>query len=207
MTPEQLKKYDFILLLDKSGSMTEKDCPGGQSRWEAAQESTIAFARKCMEYDDNGITVIPFAGSFKEYRDVTDGDAKVKQIFAENEPNGSTNTALALQHVLDGYFADKATKGDAAKPIIVVCITDGLPTDEPALVRCIVDAANKITADEEIGITFIQVGKDAHASAFLKRLDDNLTAEGAKFDIVDTKTMDELENMTLTEALMEALTD
>jgi hypothetical protein len=36
----------------------------------------------------------------------------------------------------------------------------------------------------------------------LRDLDDNL---GAKFDIVDAKTADELENMTLSEALLQAL--
>ena len=32
MTNDELKKYDFILLLDKSGSMGSTDMPGGKSR-------------------------------------------------------------------------------------------------------------------------------------------------------------------------------
>lgn len=58
-----------------------------------------------------------------------------------------------------------------------------------------------------MGISFLQVGKDSGAHAFLKRLDDDLVKQGAKHDIVDTKTMEELETIGLTEALIAALND
>lgn len=203
MTTEQLKNYDYILLLDKSGSMGERDCPGNKTRWETAQEATIALARKCMEYDDNGITVIPFANTFKKYENVDGGDEIIKRIFQENEPNGGTNTAGVLKDVLDEYIASKGTA--SCKPVIVICITDGVPNDEKALVSVIVEASKKIQDENEIGLQFVQVGTDAHAHAFLKRLDDNMTSEGAQFDIVNTVTMDEMENMSLSDVLINAL--
>lgn len=61
--------------------------------------------------------------------------------------------------------------------------------------------------DEEIGVQFLQIGGDPGATAFLKDLDDGLVAKGAKFDIVDTKTADEMENMTITDVLLSALSD
>jgi uncharacterized protein with von Willebrand factor type A (vWA) domain len=184
-----LTKYDIVLLLDKSGSMSTRDCPNGKSRWEYAQESTLALAYKCAEYDKDGITIIPFANTFKEYENTT--PEKVAQIFKENEPSGGTDTAGTLTHVLNKYFANKQ------KPIIVVVITDVFKT--------IIDATNKMSDDSEIGISFIQVGKDEGVKTFLQSLDDGLEKQGAKFDIVDTKTMDEMENMTMTEALIQSL--
>ncbi|CAN5369681.1 hypothetical protein BH11BAC1_BH11BAC1_28050 [soil metagenome] len=205
MTNEELKKYDFILLLDKSGSMATPDCANGTTRWAAAKEATIALARKCAEFDSDGITVIPFAGSFKAYDNITDGPDQVNKIFSENEPNGSTDTAKVIKHVTDAYFSRK--KAGNAKPIIVLVITDGTPDSKSALAQVIVDATKQIDKDEEIGISFIQVGKDPGASEFLKMLDDDLVKQGAKFDIVDTKTMDEVGEMPLADVLVAALTD
>jgi Mg-chelatase subunit ChlD len=200
MTNEQLKNYDIVLLLDKSGSMSTNDMPGGRSRWDAAKELTIAVANKCVQFDQDGITVIPFAGSFKRYDNVTGTDV-VEKIFNEQEPQGSTDTAKVVKSVLDGYFADRK------KPVIVLCVTDGTPDDQKALSSVIIEATKKMEKDEEIGISFFQIGSDPAATKFLKSLDDDLTSQGAKFDIVDTKTTEELENMTITEAVLAALND
>ncbi|MBD2541706.1 hypothetical protein H6G60_23320, partial [Coleofasciculus sp. FACHB-SPT36] len=48
---------------------------------------------------------------------------------------------------------------------------------------------------------------DAQATKFLKVLDDELQSAGAKFDICDTVTMDDMEDMTLTEVLINAIID
>lgn len=130
---------------------------------------------------------------------------KAAKIFDENSPNGSTDTARVINYYADAYLAARA-KGEV-KPVILAIITDGIPDDESAVVAAIVKLTKQLKVREEFGIQFVQVGDDAHARDFLKRLDDNLTSEGATLDIVDTKTYDELENISLTEALMDALTD
>jgi hypothetical protein len=61
--------------------------------------------------------------------------------------------------------------------------------------------------DEELGISMIQVGNDPQATKFLKALDDQLQSVGAKFDICDTITLDDLEDMSLADVLMNAITD
>lgn len=201
MTQEELKKYDFIVLVDKSGSMSEQDCPQGKSRWDYAQENTLAIARECMKYDDNGITVGVFASKLRLYENVTDGAGQLKKIFQENQPSGSTDTAGALKRVIDEYLASKA------KPIIVVVMTDGIPDDESALVRVIVNATKKIASREEIGLEFIQIGKDAHAKDFLNRLDNNLTKEGAALNIVNCVDSDELGDRLISDVLIASLTE
>jgi hypothetical protein len=86
-------------------------------------------------------------------------------------------------------------------------VTDGEPDDRKAVMRVIVETTLKLDRDEELGISFIQVGNDREATQFLKVLDDQLQSVGAKFDIVDTITIDEMEDITLTEVLMNAITD
>jgi hypothetical protein len=51
------------------------------------------------------------------------------------------------------------------------------------------------------------VGNDASAREFLKALDDQLVQVGAKFDIVDTLTMDEMADMSLVDVLLNAIED
>jgi len=202
MNTEELKKYDFIVLVDKSGSMAETDCPGGKSRWDYAQENVLAIARECMKYDDNGITVGVFANSLKLYENVKDGAAELKKIFSENGPGGSTDTAGALKKVINEYL-----NSDRKKPIIVVTITDGHPDDAAAVKKVIVDTTKAISAREEVGLEFIQVGKDPGAKEFLNDLDNNMAKEGAKLDIVNCVDCDELGNQLISDVLIKSLTE
>lgn len=199
---KDLRNYNIYLLIDKSGSMT-KSGHHNLTRWQEAQETTLALAFKAAQFDSDGITVIPFARSFQVYDGVT--AEKVTQIFTEHEPNGGTATDLVLSHVFNAYATAKAA--GTAKPIIVVVVTDGQPDDAEAVKKVIRDFAATLADNgegdtDEAGILFLQVGNDAQATAFLRDLDDNLNA---KFDIVDTKTVDQLEGMTLTDALLAAL--
>ncbi len=206
MDLERLKNRDYVLVIDKSGSMNETDTPNGQSRWKYAQESTHAIALKVQEYDPDGITVIPFASSFKVYENTT--PATLKSVWSENEPMGGTTLGPVLDNVFSSYITRKKAGGTKANGEMLIVVTDGQPSDEGAVAKKIVDFGNKLdNADEEYGIAFFQVGRDAAATAFLKKLDDDLGKLGAKHDIVDAKTIDEVEAIGLTEALVAALTD
>ncbi|MDB9535889.1 VWA domain-containing protein [Dolichospermum planctonicum CS-1226] len=196
---------DYTLIIDKSGSMSTPDQVGGRTRWEIAQESTIALARKCEQFDPDGITVYVFSGKFKRYDDVT--TAKVSQIFQENDPAGTTNLAGVLQDALNNYFQRKAAGNTKPNGETILVITDGEPDDRKAVFEVIIQATRQMEKDEELGISMIQVGSDAQATKFLKALDDQLQSVGAKFDICDTITLDDLEDMSLTDVLMNAITD
>ncbi|MBD2776499.1 vWA domain-containing protein [Iningainema tapete] len=196
---------DYTLILDKSGSMSTPDQVGGKSRWEIAQESTLALARKSEQFDPDGITVYVFSGRFKRYDDVT--SAKVAQIFIENDPAGTTNLASVLQDATNNYFQRKAAGQTKPNGETILVVTDGEPDDRKAVFEVIIDASRKMDRDEELAISFIQVGSDPQATKFLKALDDQLQSVGAKFDICDTVTLDDLEDMSLAEVLMNAITD
>ena len=200
-----MEDRDYTLIIDKSGSMSSGDQPSGKTRWEAAQESTMALARKCEQIDPDGITVYLFSGRFRRYDNVTSD--KVTQIYQENEPMGRTDLASVLQDALDNYFQRKAAGQAKPNGETILVITDGEPDDRKAVMRLIIDASRKIDRDEELAISLIQVGNDRTATQFLKALDDQLQGAGAKFDIVDTVTIEDMEEMTLAEVLLNAITD
>ncbi len=200
-----LENRDYTLMIDKSSSMATSDQPDGKTRWEIAQESTVALAQKCEEIDPDGITVYLFSGRFRRYDNVTSD--KVAKIYEENEPMGRTDLAAVLQDGLDNFFQRRATNQTKPNGETFLVITDGAPTDHKAVIRTIIDASQKIDRDEELAISLIQVGRDKQATAFLKALDDQLQASGAKFDIVDTITVEDMQDMSLTDVLLKAITD
>ena len=200
-----ISNRDYTLIIDKSASMSINDQPEGKTRWEAAQESALALAKECEQNDPDGITVYLFSGPFRRYDNVTSD--KVSQIYQENEPMGGTDLASVLLDATENYF-DRKAKGEAkVNGETFVVITDGEPDNCKAVMQVIIDASKKIDRDEEMGISLIQVGKDRKATAFLKALDDRLESAGAKFDIVDTVTVDDMQNMNLSEVLLNALID
>ncbi|QOV21700.1 vWA domain-containing protein [Anabaenopsis elenkinii] len=200
-----LENRDYTLIIDKSGSMATPDQKGGRTRWQSAQESTLALASKCEQFDPDGITVYLFSGRFKRYENVN--AAKVTQIFQENDPSGSTDLASVLKDAIENYFQRKSAGQTKPNGEIILVVTDGEPDDRKAVMKVIIEASRRMDTDEELSISLIQVGTDIQATRFLKVLDDDLQSAGAKFDICDTVTMEDMEDMSLSEVLLNAITD
>ena len=197
ISDSQAKEYDYILVLDKSGSMSGVSTTlEGRTRWDEAQEFTENFARFADKHDDDGLTVITFSSSNKVY-DGVHAD-KVHEIFSTCQPGGSTNLAGAL----DEAFKKKYS---SSKPAIILVMTDGIPDSVTAVQKSIVAATNKIEKDGDIGIQFVQIGDDKDATKFLADLDDNL--KGAKFDIVNALTREQAEKLSIEQILYLALND
>ncbi len=200
-----IEERDYTLIIDKSGSMSTGDQLGGKSRWEAAQESTLALAKECEQFDPDGITVYLFSGRFRRYDNVTSD--KVTQIYQENEPMGRTDLASVLLDAVNDYFRRKKLGTTKLNGETIVVITDGEPDDRKSVMKIIIETSQKLDKDEELGISLIQVGKDVKATKYLKALDDQLQSAGAKFDIVDTITIDDMANLPLAEVLLNAIID
>jgi uncharacterized protein YegL len=214
-----LEQRDYTIIIDKSGSMGAKDLGNGQSRWQAVQESTQALAHKCEQFDPDGLTVYMFSTRFQRHDNVR--STRVPELFAANQPDGSTNLAEVLKDAFDSYFRRKAAGQSKPAGELILVVTDGAPSDEAAVVQVIIEASEQMDRDEELAVSFIQIGRDDDARAFLKRLDDDLVRPAkvgfferllggkryAKFDICDTVTFDELEDRPLTQILLSAITD
>jgi Mg-chelatase subunit ChlD len=186
-----LSEYDFIALLDASGSMSTEDMAGGRSRWKYMQESVEAFVRDLSKYDSDGIDIVLFGGSVQSFQGVAPD--KVKEVFATRSPRGSTPLAEALTEGLK--LAGKSDKKD-----FLIVFTDGVPDDKVAAANVIRKQANSQQNDDDCTILFVQVGRDAEATRYLTSLDDDLT--GCKFDIVDAVTMEQAEAFPTTAALV-----
>jgi hypothetical protein len=195
---------DYTLIIDKSGSLTTDDGIG-KTRWEIAQESTIALAERCDEIDPDGITVYLYSGRFRRYDNVTAN--KIRDIYAQNEPMGKSDLKSVLQDALNNYFQRKAEGLTKTNGETMLVITDDIPDEPKEIIRLIIDASQKVDHDAELGISFIQIGQDKKAREYFKALDDLLEQAGAKFDIVDTVTMDDLNSMSLEQVLLNALID
>jgi Mg-chelatase subunit ChlD len=193
-----LSEYDFVVVIDKSGSMGEEDMPGGRSRWDYMQETATAFTRDICKLDGDGIGVVLFSGSSVIAEDGCTVD-KVKEIFANNRPGGTTPLHLALAEAFK-------LAGKSAKKDFIIVFTDGVPDEPGNAADLIKRQANSQETDDACTILFVQVGRDAGATKYLRSLDDDL--KGAKFDIVDAKTMDEAEKFSSTaELVLAAIND
>lgn len=189
-----LSEYDFIVVIDTSGSMGSPVKAGStRTRWQAMQESVGTFVRDIEKIDTDGIDVVQLGGTCKSWTSVT--SAKVDEMFATMSPRGSTPLAEALTEALK-------LAGKSAKKDFIVVFTDGTPDDSAAAANVIKRQANSQTADDDCTILFVQVGDDRDATAYLRSLDDDL--KGAKFDIVDAKTMTEADAFASTAELIVA---
>jgi uncharacterized protein with von Willebrand factor type A (vWA) domain len=200
-----LENRDYTLVIDKSGSMSTNDTPGGKSRWDAAQESTFALASQVQKWDPDGLTLYTFASNFKRYENVT--ASKVNDVWAENTPMGGTELHTVLKHAFDDFLSRKKKGSLKENGDFIIVVTDGEPSDPNAVAKTIIDFTKKLDSPKEIGITFVQIGKDPNATRYLEGLDNNLVSQGAKYDIVGTVTIEDAESKPLSEILLEAIKD
>ncbi|KAF4982366.1 hypothetical protein FZEAL_2000, partial [Fusarium zealandicum] len=103
-----------------------------------------------------------------------------------------TPTGARLHSILKPYLSSLSRRPgsvDSVKPVNVIVITDGCPTDDPESI--IVHHAKKLDQLEapphQVGIQFFQVGNEHGASKALRELDDDLAELGIR-DMVDTAT-------------------
>lgn len=175
-------EYDFVFVVDGSGSMSNTDTPNGKSRWNYVRETIGAFAREVGEVDSDGMGFVVFNQGQVTAQDGVDAKT-IESVFTEKSPRGGTPLAEALRAALK--LAGKSSKKD-----MVIVVTDGEPDDKRGVIDAITQAANNTPSDDALTILFIQVGHDTAATSFLKGLDDDIKA---KHDIVDVKTVDEAE--------------
>jgi len=220
----QLGNYDIEAITDISGSMKERDC-NGQSRYAYAQGWVTRLVQEAEAFDDDGPTVGFFDDRLEVYENTT--FAKVAGVFKQMGPRGTTDTAGMIKARADAYLNarlgtpgtkgglfSKGTPGTPANPNlkkrIIIVITDGVPDDQSALERVIIDTTKRMTAGgltkDDLVITFIQVGYNGSAKNFLETLNNGLEKKGATMDIVGCITCDEAMSLS-TEKLLEKALD
>ncbi|KAJ9638124.1 hypothetical protein H2204_004435 [Knufia peltigerae] len=188
-----LREFDTVFLIDDSGSMA------GRS-WRETSAALAAIAPICTTYDADGIDIYflnhrnpnsPIGG----YTNVTTTEV-VQTLFQRVRPLGGTPTGTRLNHILKPYLAEVAESMErqahgheaTVKPLNIIVITDGVPTDDVESV--IVTAAKKLDSfgaePWQVGIQFFQVGREPEAAENLRELDDALGEQYHIRDMVDT---------------------
>ena len=221
----QIANYDVIVFIDSSRSMSCTISPEtrwvehpryqlpegvvpGQSKWQWCAEQTEKLSKQLdssfQNRADDHLKVVMFSDKSKEYKDVD--MSSVPTFFADNHPVGKTNADEALRIQLKEYFAKRDHNKEAVRPLLVAFITDGAPDDPFGLRQTIIDATKKMQNQDEVAITFLQVGIDPKASRYLHELDSDLVkSSSAKYDIVTTKSFNQVNESGLAVALLDAV--
>ncbi|MCJ1249094.1 hypothetical protein MMC30_006316 [Trapelia coarctata] len=179
-----LSTFDTVFLIDDSGSMA------GRS-WKETASALASVAPICTQHDADGIDIYFLNHpDSPNYQHITSA-ASIEGIFQNVRPMGGTPTGSRLNAILKPYLKLVETKGaDAVKPLNIIVITDGVPSDDVESV--ILNAAKKLDRWDapgwQVGIQFFQVGNEQGAAEALRELDDDLAEIGGEDvrDMVDT---------------------
>jgi uncharacterized protein YegL len=179
-----LSSFDTIFLIDDSGSMA------GRS-WRETLAALRAITPICTAHDADGIDIIflnHHPANPADHCNITTPEA-VERIFTSVRPSGGTPTGIRLDNILRPYLARYAENPEGTKPLNIIVITDGVPSDDVESV--IINAAKKLDRADapawQVGVQFFQVGCEPGAAEALRELDDGLSEMGGGTrDIVDT---------------------
>lgn len=200
-----MNNINCILIVDRSSSMNTKDGnpQKTKSRWQIMQEWVIDIANQLNKLDDDGLDIVFFNSKPTEALNVKN-EARVKEIFNKYTPSGGTDLYAALEKGIS-ICVDRMSN-DRQELIIVV--TDGNPDAEEEerdlIEKLIVQTSGKLKDRSQLGIAFIQIGKDEECRTFLKNLDDSIASRFNVHDIVTTKTYDEVEDLSLSQIIWAA---
>ncbi|APA08176.1 hypothetical protein SS1G_00132 [Sclerotinia sclerotiorum 1980 UF-70] len=197
-----LSTFDTVLLIDDSSSMKGGSEP---TPWKQVFSALQTIAPIITSYDDDGIDVYfmnhmsahkgkPSEGVAPTGYYNIQNAASVEEVWTMvNSPCGITPTGNRIKDILSPYMKrlkKELGAGRNVKPLILIVITDGDPSDDPE--SEIVKVAKQLDALDapltQVGIQFFQVGSVPQAKQALEDLDDALEHKYKIRDMVDTVT-------------------
>ena len=192
---------DYVFVVDKSGSMSDPNKDKTKTLFQETQCVIEKFVDHICTWDPDGPDLYLFSSDFTSEKNVKNPET-VKEFFKRNSPSGSTDMVLPLSDAFKTHFDKKSTNPNQRTTLLV--ITDGQPDSEIALKNLLISTANRVNDDEELSVSFIQVGNNSSATTFLKSLDDQLKTP---IDIVDTISYDQIikSNMSFEEFMQLSL--
>jgi len=179
-----LSRYDVVFLIDDSGSMVDL--------WVEARDALMGIVKASIEFDEDGLDVY-FLNSNKIGENLT-REKDVVTLFKEVYPGGSTPTAERIDFLLHPYVSEvedaRRNRKTLPKPKVLICITDGRPNSSLDVENSIVQLAKRLDDVKaplyQLGLQFLQIGTNAKATEFLRKLDDDLKGKYKIRDMVDT---------------------
>lgn len=194
-----LANHSFVLLVDSSSSMNTKDCPGSVSRWEWCRRQAEDLCSKInlMAANLNSrIDITTFNSNFAAHSHCKLNS--LAEVFRDNIPDGETNMTPAIEDAVN-TFSSTLYYG---KPVVMAIITDGRPTDPEQVKKRIIRLANELRDPSLLTVVFIEIGTP---EKYLRELDDDLTKQGAKADLVTLIPFSTVNSQGLPKTLADAV--
>lgn len=206
---KQLSKYDISVLIDRSGSMSRRDCDplnifdmGGKiSRWEWCKQQTTILTHQIADAFPAGITVNAFASFCERYTNVSPDT--INKIFNERMPSGGTRLDEALDMELESYFRERAS-GTRKKPLLIAVITDGVPSCPEQVYYEVVEASHHIHPGD-VRIEFFLIGDAYRGSNFVNYISNIRVNAGAPFELVTDHPFAEVSELGLPRCLVRSV--
>ncbi|KAI9861884.1 MAG: hypothetical protein M1813_004952 [Trichoglossum hirsutum] len=181
----KLALYDFILLCDDSNSMEL------ENRKQMLVNTIRQVATFATVLEPSGITV-RFVNhdedsTFDNMVDVGDIIAKVRKV----DFRGDTKLGTMLDRkVVQPMIIQRAKERTLKKPVIVVIITDGEPSENPQIIGdtiydCKTNGEVKAYGDAAVVFLVSQVGNSENATAFLRELEADRKVKGMVYCSTD----------------------
>ena len=185
------------------------------NRWEKAVVATDSLVNAVNGFDPDGVDIVCVGGikkglegafafdmddeAIETFNNIVDTTAIEEKITAR-DPGGPCPLGTALEAVLHkALHEDSAEKQKRQCSVLV--LTAGKP-DDPELLEEALRKASQTVADRggveacPLSVSFVQIGKDEEAEAYLRYLDKKMVGYSGdtdeKVDIVDTMGFQEL---------------
>ncbi|KAI0292864.1 hypothetical protein BC826DRAFT_402822 [Russula brevipes] len=180
-TPPQLTISDIklVVIIDDSASMEGP-------LWSEARDALAGAAELSRQKGGEGLDIYCLNGL--QHRLDFRGESEVHEFFDSIVPEGQTPIGARLRQILEIYVPRIEDPALHHKPVSILVITDGVPTDEPQPV--IIEFARYLDRKNvplhRLGIQFVQIGDDPDATEALKELDEQLGPVHGIRDMVST---------------------
>ncbi|KAG5184088.1 hypothetical protein JKP88DRAFT_163605 [Tribonema minus] len=196
-TPKELQALQkealarqYVIIVDMSGSMAARDGKG--TRWDSARSAVEKMVDTIFAYDvDHTVPLYLFDSEVTFIGELTKA-SQVKAVFKEFGPRGTTGLGAALREALSTYAGTKRPNYQLVPGTTFIVLLDGGADDEADVMRVLQEFADPrngyIENHTQIALSFVQVGDDASASAFLQKLDDSITPDICDFKRDDILT-------------------
>ncbi|KAL4067141.1 hypothetical protein V8B97DRAFT_971778 [Scleroderma yunnanense] len=178
-----LSETKTVFLVDESLSMTEGNL-FFQARDAIAGIVEISGSQGLTGVDVHLLHQDIFAENILSVDDLTN-------LFTEVQLNGTdTPTGTRLAQLIEHYLSLIESEESTHLPVNIIVMSGGIATDPDLLVKCIVDAAQRLDSSgarlDIFGIQFIQMGTEDVTKRALRILGDNFGARHNVREILST---------------------
>jgi TolA-binding protein len=194
----QIKDSELVFVEDMSGNMRLPVGDTGLSKWDWAAGRIVDLADSLSKSNSTTYTLIQcYQYVYEIYREQS--PSSLRQKLGTSRAMEAANVTTPIINIANEYF-----DSHSQKPLLLLVFTDGRSERGESLEVAVKTILERAKNADQVRIVFFQIGDDSVGHAMLQMLDNDLTYSGLKHDIVDFVRFDELQDLGLSRALLEA---